>query len=240
MSRLYCLLPVMLLLLLCLPGAALATVPGDPGRLAASGRHLPVLRRAASPDDRVALSFDLTWGEAEYGRIKAVLAEKGVRATFFAGGNWVANHPREVQRLAAAGHEVGTLGLRIVELGGLPAGQVTAQLMHAQDMLEQVLGRPVRLFRPPLDARPGEAVLQAADAAGLLTVTYSLDSRDQSLRGAKLVRHVVKGARRGDIVRLTASDFAPATAAALPAIIEGLQARGFRLVPVGDLLPEPR
>ena len=227
----------LLLLLACFaapaPAAHTLALPGRP-------TPLPVIRRADSPDDRVALSFDLTWGEAEYRRIRSILTEKGVPATFFAGGNWVANHPQELQRLAADGHEVGTLGLRIARLEHVPPGQLTAQLMHAQNMLERVLGRPVRLFRPPLDGQPGPAVLAAAEAAGLLTVTYSLDSHDQSLRGSKLVRQVVRRARRGDIVRLTASDFAPATAEALPQIIDGLTARGFRLVTIGDLLPEPR
>lgn len=225
------LLLALLLLLVAWPGPALAAAPARRG-------PLPVLRRADSPDDRVALSFDVTWGETQFRRICEVLEAKGVRATFFAGGNWVANHPREIRRLVASGHEVGTLGLRIVPLQQVPPGQLTAQLMHAQDMLEQVLGRPVRLFRPPLDVRPDEAALTAAETAGLLTVTYSLDLRDQALRGPKLVRQLIRRARRGDIIRLVASDFAPATAAALPQLIDGLQARGFRLVTVGELLPD--
>ena len=58
----------LLLLLACSAAPAPATLA-----LAMPGRPtpLPVIRRADSPDDRVALSFDLTWGEAEYRRIIA-------------------------------------------------------------------------------------------------------------------------------------------------------------------------
>lgn len=197
------------------------------------------LSRADSPDDRVALTFDVTWGDTELKKMLASLDSEGVKATFFVGGSWVQNYPQGLQALERAGHEVGTLGQRIVDLTQLPAGQVSRQLLGAQDTAQQVLGHRVRLFRPPLAGRHNEAVLAAARGAGLVTVTYSLDSGDwRDTPAAKLVRGVVRGAKRGDIVLLTASDFNRQTAVALPEVIKGLKARGFKLVTVSQLLPE--
>ena len=101
----------------------------------------------------------------------------------------------------------------------------------------KTLGGPVRYFRPP-NGRATPEVLQAAHHARLVTVTYALDSQDHlGLTADQIVRRVVRKAQRGDIIRLTASDFATETAEALPRILEGLQRRGFKLVRVSDLVP---
>ncbi|HYF80108.1 MAG TPA: hypothetical protein VD973_23600, partial [Symbiobacteriaceae bacterium] len=53
----------------------------------------------------------------------------------------------------------------------------------------------------------------------------------------RIVDRVVKRARKGDIIRLSASDWSPETAKALPAIIKGLQDRGLQMVKISELVP---
>jgi len=205
-------------------------------RAVAEGEDRP-LTRANSPDDRVALTFDVTWGQDELLKILATLEAQRVQATFFAGGTFLSLNPELVRQISAKGHEVGTLGQKIVDLSVLPQAEVLSSLLASQSMLSKTLGGPVRYFRPP----QGEAttsVVQAARSAELITVTQSLDAEDYLDRKAvDLAGRVVKRAVRGDIIRLTASDWSKETAKALPAIITGLKGRGFKFVLISELAP---
>lgn len=195
------------------------------------------LTRAESPDDRLALTFDATWGKDELGRITEILAQHDVKATFFVGGTFLSLHGEQIKRLAAAGHEIGTLGQKIVDLSSLTEQEVTSNLLAAQSTLSRNLGGPARWFRPPQGPATPE-VVRGARAAGLVTVTHSLDSEDdEGLRSEEITRRILRRARRGDVILLSASDWSKETAKALPAIIEGLKKRGFKLVTVSDLVP---
>ncbi|MFB5084445.1 polysaccharide deacetylase family protein [Symbiobacterium thermophilum] len=195
------------------------------------------LTRADSPDDRVALTFDVTWQKQELAKILDILDQAGVKATFFVGGTFLQLYPDMVKEIARRGHEVGTLGQQIRDLSGMPENEIVSNLLGSQSALAKILGGPVRYFRPPSGKAPPE-VLRAAHQARLVTVTYALDGQDHlGLTADQIVRRVVRKAQRGDIIRLTASDFVTETAEALPRILEGLQRRGFKLVRISDLVP---
>lgn len=196
------------------------------------------LVRVLGPSDRVALTFDVTWGETQINRVLQALDARGVRATFFVGYHWAANHPDLIQDLVRRGHEVGTLGFKFMPLTQVPPSELQSHFAGAQSLLTHVLNEPVGLFRPPY-GQWNETVVAAARGAGLRTVTWSVDGRDAVDRtGAQqVVRRVLGSVQAGDIIRLHATDFAPATADALPTLIDGLQQRGLRPVPVSELLP---
>jgi peptidoglycan/xylan/chitin deacetylase (PgdA/CDA1 family) len=212
-----------------LRGPAVSQVTADPA-------DLP-LTRADSPDDRVALTFDVTWQRQELTRILDILDEADVKATFFVGGTFLHLHPNMVKEIARRGHEVGTLGQRMQDLSTLSENELVANLLGSQSALAKILGGPVRYFRPPYGPATPELV-KAARQAKLVTVTYSLDSEDSLDRTAdQIARRVVRGARRGDIIRLSASDWSKHTAEALPIIIEGLRERNMQMVRISDLVP---
>ncbi len=209
------------------------------GRMLPAAGTLAPITRVDSLDERVALTFDLTWGDIELAEVLRALDAAGLKATFFVGHHWVANHPDLLQAMYASGHEIGTLGMKIIDLTHLSQDEVTQQLAAAQSLLQRTLGIGARLFRPP-HSRWKPAVLAAAQSQGLYTVTASLDAEDAVWpppAADLIVRRVVRRAQRGDVILLNASDFARHTGDALPAIIKGLQGRGFKVVPVSQMLP---
>ncbi|MFZ5827872.1 MAG: polysaccharide deacetylase family protein [Bacillota bacterium] len=226
---------VLLILVLCfftlsiLSGPAFRQVSADPSERP--------LTRADSPDDRVALTFDVTWQRQELTKILAILDEHQVKATFFVGGTFLHLYPDTVKEIARRGHEVGTLGQKMQDLTATPETEIISNLLGSQSALAKTLGGPVRYFRPPHGPASPE-VVRAARQAKLVTVTYSLDSQDYLERSAEqIVRRVVRGANRGDIIRLTASDWSRETAKALPAIITGLKQRKMQMVRLSELVP---
>jgi peptidoglycan/xylan/chitin deacetylase (PgdA/CDA1 family) len=208
----------------CTPGRATTATTDD----------LP-LTRAPIQAPKVALTFDVTWGDVELRKILAILQQHGAKATFFVGGTFMNAQAPLIRQIAAQGHEIGTLGQRIINLATLPETEVRENLLASQSVLNKTLGGTVRYFRPPQGGAPPELV-RAARAAGLITVTHSLDSADYEERqAASIARRVTKQAVKGDIIHLTASDFSPETTKALPAILAGLKAKGLEPVTISQL-----
>lgn len=213
------------------------TAFGGPELLGVAAGSEEALRRVAVREPRIALTFDVTWGREQLDRILAVLDQHQVKATFFVGGTLLGLHPEAVRLVAEKGHEVGTLGQRIVDLSRLPEQEVTSNLLASQASLSRALGAPVRFFRPPSGPATGP-VIRGASQAGLKTVTFSIDGEDHLGRSRQeVVRRVLRQARKGEVIRLTASDWSPATAEALPEILAGLRQRNLQVGPLAEMAP---
>jgi peptidoglycan/xylan/chitin deacetylase (PgdA/CDA1 family) len=81
-------------------------------------------------------------------------------------------------------------------------------------------------------------VVKEADAAGCAVIQWSLSPRDWAMpKDRRIARRVVSRARNGTIVLLhDAGSGGTNTVAALPSIIESLQAEGFEFVTVPEVL----
>ncbi len=82
-------------------------------------------------------------------RILELLAEHGASATFFVLG-WVAqNEPEVVKRIAAAGHEIASHGMRHQMLTRLSPKQFRQDILESRKLLEDLGQRPVVGYRAP-------------------------------------------------------------------------------------------
>jgi peptidoglycan/xylan/chitin deacetylase (PgdA/CDA1 family) len=189
----------------------------------------------------VALTFD---AGAEAGtaapRVIEVLRERGVRATFFLSGNWVAKHPALAAEILADGHEIGNHSLTHPDLTRLADNQVVFELDYTDQIVWDTLGVHTRpYFRPPFGAR-NRRVLDVAAASGFRSVFWSLDSGDWLPRATPgaVAERVLRFAQPGDIVvEHVASD---ASAVALPTILDEFDERGWKVGTVSDVLGLPR
>ncbi len=87
--------------------------------------------------------------EANTDRILARLDEAGAKATFFVLG-WVAErYPRLVQRIHAAGHEIGSHGYWHRLIYAQTADEFRADLCQSRDLLQDLTGQKVQSFRAP-------------------------------------------------------------------------------------------
>jgi peptidoglycan/xylan/chitin deacetylase (PgdA/CDA1 family) len=122
--------------------------------------------------DQVLLTFDDGPNPAITPWLLDVLAHHGVRATFFVIGRFVRMEPALTRRIAAGGHALGNHTLNHRYLTLLPEAALRAELAGCNAELEDALGEPVHLFRPPHGARR-PAVLRIAAELGLRTVQYN-------------------------------------------------------------------
>ncbi|MGE5541791.1 MAG: polysaccharide deacetylase family protein, partial [Bacillota bacterium] len=162
--------------------------------------------------------------------------QKGLSCTFFLSGPWAASHPDIVRRIAADGHEVASHGWWHDNLSQCSRERIAESLRKTRETLTGLAGHEARLFRPPNGDYDDEVVLTALEE-GYHTIIWSLDSLDWKNPGVDyMIDRLLTRAQAGDIILCHASDSARETYLALPAVIDGLRANGFRLLKLSELL----
>lgn len=187
------------------------------------------------------LTFDDGPNPGTTEQILDVLKQYNVRAVFFVTG-YGARHTDLLRRIAAEGHIIGTHTMTHANLRELSREEQRREIVGVNEMVEAATGQKVRYFRPPFGAY-NEDTLALMEELGLELINWSHGSRDWVgvANGWKdpalVVRDVLaeeppdSQATRlhpGAIILL--HDTLPHTAAALPAILEGLAEKGYELV----------
>jgi len=248
------------------PDATLAPL-ARASRMGGAGGGLGVVRRVALPAGKklLALTFDLceTAGEtAGYdGAIIDYLRANRIKATLFAGGQWMISHKQRAQQLLSDPlFEIGTHGwvhrnTRLISGGELRREILAPSLAFAslrselKDALcvarheaafSAIPERP-KLLRFAFGACNGEGLQVAADA-GMVAVQWDVATGDPSPdRSAHAIAEtMIRSARPGSIIIAHANGRGYHTAEALPLAIPVLRARGFQFVTVSELMAAGR
>ena len=82
-------------------------------------------------------------------RLLDLLADAGVRGTFFVLGHLAEEHPEVVREVAAAGHEIGTHGLSHTLIYRQQPAEFREELKRAVGVVEDLTGKRVRGHRAP-------------------------------------------------------------------------------------------
>ncbi|EGL81975.1 polysaccharide deacetylase family sporulation protein PdaB [Caldalkalibacillus thermarum TA2.A1] len=193
--------------------------------------------RVPTDEKKLALTFDISWGQENPGLILDTLAENGVdKATFFLSSPWAEHHPEIVQRIKEMGFEIGSHGHKHINYTRLKNEEIREQILKAHRMLKSVTGLTPTLLRPP-NGDFDKRVLRIADELGYTVVLWHTNSNDWMNPGVdRIVHNVVSNVQPGDIVLLHASDSAKQTHQALPEMIRRLKAEGYHFVTVTELI----
>ncbi|HEX8119389.1 MAG TPA: polysaccharide deacetylase family protein, partial [Pyrinomonadaceae bacterium] len=210
-----------------------------------------VIRRAGYRPGLVALTFDDGPDPVWTPRVLDILRREQVPATFVIIGENGQQNPELVRRIVAEGHDIGNHTFTHPNLGEIPGRLVDLELNATQRLIESETGRSTTLFRPPYfgDAEPqtpdevGPAV--RAGRLGYLTVGLRVDPDDWDQPRATadiIVQKTIEGVTgtdpdaAGQIVLLhDGGGDRGQTVEALPRLIEGLRARGYRFVTTTEL-----
>jgi peptidoglycan/xylan/chitin deacetylase (PgdA/CDA1 family) len=197
-----------------------------------------VIYRVETDRKVVSLTFDVVWMPAETGKILDVLDRYQLSATFFLTGNWVRRNPDLAREIIMRGHEIGQHTFSHQRLPELGDNELTREFEQMEKALRDELNVTTELFRPPY-GEIDERVRDFAAARGYTTVLWSVDPHDWLNPGAEpLARNVLQKVHPGAIILLHTS--AGQLPEALPAIIEGLRAKGFAILPLSVMLSESR
>jgi peptidoglycan/xylan/chitin deacetylase (PgdA/CDA1 family) len=198
--------------------------------------YTPAVRIAGSRKREVALTFDD--GPGPYTAvILAALEREHVPATFFQVGFMLRWFHDSTSAIAARGDPIGDHTELHRPMAQLSTNDQRNQLLDQAAVISQYGAPFPRLFRPPYGVYNAKT-LALLHKYGMLMVMWTVDSEDYLRPGvATIVRRVLTGARPGAIVLMhDAGGDRQETVEALPKIIRGLRARGYRLVTVPRLL----
>jgi peptidoglycan-N-acetylglucosamine deacetylase len=218
-----------------------------------------VIQRTGNQDSKaVALTFDDGPDPQWTPQILEVLKQKKVPATFFVVGQNINRASWLLKQIVQDGHELGNHTYTHPNLGAVPRQVTDLELTANERLVESITGHQMRLWRAPYfgDAEPKtpnevEPILEAQSKLNYVAVGLRVDPEDWDTNNSNpadrasaqnITQRTLEGVtskdpeKRGQIVLLHDSGGdRSATVAALPLLIDALQARGYRFVTVGSL-----
>ena len=197
------------------------------------GRALGVALREEGLDG-VALTFDDGPHPRGTPAVLELLREAGgAKATFFLAGEQVERRPALVAEIVAAGHRVELHCHRHRNQLRLTPRSLLADCERARAAIEEAGGQVVADYRPPYGIFSASG-LRAVRRRGWRPVLWSQWGRDWDAEATaeSIARRCTATVRDGDVILLHDADYYSApdswvrTVAALPAILETLEAAG--------------
>ncbi len=185
----------------------------------------------------VALSFDDGPTPEGVDAVLPKLAKRNIRATFFLIGDRMEKFPGQAERLRAAGHELGNHSYSHVRMVGRSRAFYADEIARTDRLLRAAGVAKPALFRPPFGKRLFGLPLEV-EAAGYRMVTWDV-ADDVAHHGdpRSYAADIVARARPGSIILIHPMYRTNRVErAAVPLVLDGLQRKGFRIVPVGELL----
>lgn len=176
------------------------------------------------------------------GSTKAVLealANHCTKATFFTIGKHALYHPDILKTVAAAGHTIGTHTWSHVDLSKLTPDQAKEEIEKGFSAVKLALGgAPASFFRfPQLKGPPDmEAYLGSRNVGIFSTDIDSFDFKHGKKPEAVVKTVMEKLEKKGKGIVLM-HDFQKVTAAAIPALLVELKAKGYKVVHLKSKVP---
>ncbi|UYZ13446.1 polysaccharide deacetylase family sporulation protein PdaB [Brevibacillus sp. WF146] len=229
---------VLIILTALLMAAGIAYAERDAITVISDSSKAPqAIYKVDTNEKKIALTFDISWGETRAVPILDILKEKKVnKATFFLSSPWSQRHPEIVKRIVDDGFEIGSHGHKHDYYSKYTDEEIRAQIGRAHTILTELTGKKPKLIRMP-NGDFDKRVLRIADEMGYTVIQWDTDSKDWINPGVDtIVNNVLSKAHPGDIVLLHASDSCKQTHLALPQIIDKLRADGYEFVTVSELI----
>ena len=180
------------------------------------------------------ISFDAAWGNEDTQLLIDILAEYGVKATFFVVGDWVDKYPESVKALSDAGHEVMSHSNHHDHYNSLSTEQIQADLKACNDKIEAVTGICPTLIRCPY-GEYNDHVITAIRDYGMEPIQWNIDSLDwKGISASEITQRITSRIEPGSIILF--HNAAEHTPEALPGILETLISQGYTIVPISKLI----
>lgn len=200
------------------------TVVHNLGALASYGPHL------------VALTFDDGPNPTWTPQILDILDRYNIPATFFLVGYEVQEYPNLVREEVQRGNHVAVHTMTHPNLLTLSASAQQQQIVDDANLIDSIAGPgSVKCFRPPY-GNYNSQIVNIAAARGLATILWSRDGRDWARPGVPTIVNGNLDTRydggRGVIILHDSGGDRSQTVAALPILIEDLQAQGYQFVQI--------
>lgn len=187
-------------------------------------------------DKVVALTFDDGPDDA-WRQILPMLADRGVRVTFFLNGMYMRSHPEVTPRLITAGHQIGNHTWSHRHMLAMTQGQIAQEIVSTDELIRRAGYRGRIAFRPPYGQKLVALPFYLA-THNRLSVLWNSEPEDFHHKGQtvdQMVDAALHQIRPGSIIVMHPWFDRWKTRAAAARVIDELQARGYRFATVNEL-----
>ncbi len=196
-----------------------------------------VYRRKKNDRMEIALSFDDGPHPYYTPLILDILAEYGVRATFFMVGENVTYYPAAAEAVVEAGHEVGNHTYSHRTFSRMNEHEMRSEIAACEDAIASVAECRPHFIRPP-EGEMSEVMRRVVGTLDYRIVLWDVDTRDWAHTPPEAIcAHILDTVEPGDIILM--HDFIghdSPTPEALRLVIPRLLERGYHFVTVGELV----
>jgi hypothetical protein len=142
-------------------------------RASAATRQLPIY--CVERDQKVcSISFDAAWGADNTQKILDVLADYGVKCTFFVVGNWADQYPEQAKAIVESGNELMNHSNAHDHYNSLTADQIIADVNTCSDKIEALTGVRPTLIRCPF-GEYDDHVISAIRSIGMEPIQWDVE-----------------------------------------------------------------
>lgn len=203
-----------------------------------AGKKAEPIFRVRTDKPWVALSFDAGSDRGHAEEIMDILEKYQLTSTFFLTADWMRQNPEDAKSIVARGHEIGNHSINHPSFPKLSAEKMAAQIQETHQVAKDLTGVDMCLFRFPYGDYNNTSV-DVVKNCGYYGIQWSVDSIDWRNEGHDIIINRVlnhKNLGNGSIVLMHMA--ATYTPSALEEIIQGIQAKGYEIVPVSQLIYE--
>lgn len=201
-----------------------------------SQKNLPIYR-VDTEEKKIAITFDVNWGDDRTKEILEVLDKHKAKATFFLIGKWIDNseeNVNNVKEIDAKGHEIGNHSNFHPDFTNLSREKIIKELEITDSKIYNLINKSNKLFRFPKGAYNQNSV-EIVKSLGYLPIQWDVDSIDWKEEGEEIeYDRVVKKIKPGSIILFhTNTKYTPNN---LDKIISKFKQEGYEFVRVSDMI----
>lgn len=188
------------------------------------------------PNDQhqVFLTFDDGPDERFTPAILEILEQQSIVATFFVIGSKAKKNPALLRKMSNLGHQIGTHAFHHKRFILHSSATMRQEIGSSKEITEQIIGQPVRLFRPP-HGLFSPAMLHICQQLDLKIVQWSYLTYDFDLSMADrfILNYANETIKTGEIIVMhDGHRHSFRTTRILPFFIQQLQSKGLKLASI--------
>jgi polysaccharide deacetylase family sporulation protein PdaB len=197
------------------------------------GRKLPIYS-VDTKEKKIAISFDVSWGDDKTEDILKILDKYNAKATFFIVGAWIDQYPDKLKAMYEKGHEIGNHSNKHPMMTNISKDRMIKEIAMADAKIMSITGQGTVLFRCP-SGEYNNLVIETVEATNHYCIQWDVDSIDWKEQGEEIeYNRIVSKTNPGSI--LLFHNNAKYTPKNLPKVLEYLKAQGYEFVKVSDLI----
>lgn len=200
--------------------------------------HL-VIDRVKISQKVVALTFDDGPNPATTPAVLASLGKHEVRATFFVLGQRAEANPALLKKISSAGHELGNHSYSHQDFNRATGAEIREEIVRTNKIINKLSGQQPVLFRPPGGYLSNEMIRITQEEKVIVAYwSWETDSKDWRSSNSKYIAdYVTNHIAPGQIIILhDGGKNGLITARAVDLMIESIKQKGYRFVPMGELI----